>query len=180
MLTIVRRLPIPRALARTASAGLGLAVLSLLAASGCRRGIPEAPPQPIAYSHKAHIDAGLECSRCHRGAERAKEAGIPELYVCVTCHRRAIPDHPEIVKVKAYYDRNEPVLWRKVNVISAEAMVHFDHGAHARAEVGCQTCHGDVGQMTLARRVINTADMGWCVSCHEQEEASIDCLTCHH
>jgi len=158
-----------------------LGLFGLLATLGaCSDEPPPPPPQPIAYSHKAHIDAGLECSRCHRGADRAKEAGLPEMRACVTCHRRAIPDHPEIVKFNALYEAGEPLLWRKVNVMPRDAMVHFHHGAHARAEIGCETCHGDVGQMALAQRVINTADMGWCVDCHREEEASIDCLTCHH
>jgi hypothetical protein len=60
------------------------------------------------------------------------------------------------------------------------AMIHFDHGAHTRAEVKCETCHGDVGQMTLARRVVDTADMAWCIDCHLEREASTDCVTCHH
>ena len=162
--------------------GLQFALLLSITAvfAGCDSGPPPAPPQPLAYSHKAHIDAGLECSRCHRGADRAKEAGIPEMAGCVACHRRRIPDHPEIIKLKAMYEAKEPIRWRKVNVMPKQAMVHFDHGPHARAQVECITCHGDVGQMTLARRVINTADMGWCISCHLEQEASVDCLTCHH
>ena len=85
-----------------------------------------------------------------------------------------------IIQLKEMYEAKEPIRWRKVNVMPRQAMVHFDHGPHAWAGVECITCHGDVGQMTLARRVINTADMGWCVSCHLEQEASVDCLTCHH
>jgi hypothetical protein len=59
-------------------------------------------------------------------------------------------------------------------------MVHFDHSAHLRAEIECQTCHGDVGQMTLAHQVRDTADMGWCLECHRERQASTDCVTCHH
>lgn len=177
---IVRRLPITRVLlTRILQALLVFGPAGLFLAA-CEPKIPAAPPQPIAYSHKAHIDAGLECTRCHRGAERVKEAGLPEMAACVTCHRRRIPDHPEVIKIKAFYDRGEPLLWRKVNVMPREAMVHFDHGAHARVEIGCEVCHGDVGQMTLAQRVIDTANMGWCVQCHTDNGASIDCLTCHH
>ena len=170
----MRRLP------ATGLARLLLLGAAIAAVSACSDEPPPAPPQPLAYSHKAHIDAGLECSRCHRGAERAKEAGLPEMRACVTCHRRRIPDHPEIIKLKEFYEIGEPLLWRKVNVMPVEAMVHFDHGSHARAEIECESCHGDVGQMTLARRVINTADMGWCIDCHKERQASIDCLTCHH
>lgn len=168
---------------RLPAAGL-LALLGLVATVGmlvgCAENPPPPPPQPIAYSHKAHIDAELECDRCHRGAERAAQAGLPEMRACLSCHRRVIPDHPEIVKFRELAETGEPLLWRKVNVMPKDAMVHFHHGAHTLAGVTCETCHGDVGQMALAQRVINTADMGWCVDCHREEEASIDCLTCHH
>ena len=157
-----------------------LAGFALLALAACSDEPPPAPPQPLAYSHKAHIDAGLECSRCHRGAERVAEAGLPEMRACVTCHRRRIPDHPEIIKLNEFYAIGEPLLWRKVNVMPKSAMVHFDHGAHSRADIECQTCHGNVAEMTLARRVIDTAQMGWCIDCHIERQASIDCLTCHH
>ncbi len=79
-----------------------------------------------------------------------------------------------------HLETGEPLLWRKVNVMPASAMIHFKHKPHIRAGVDCATCHGDVSQMSVAQRVINTADTGWCVSCHKKNEASTDCLTCHH
>lgn len=42
----------------------------------------------------------------------------------------------------------------------------------------CATCHGDVMFMSKIRQV-RTLSMGWCVSCHRENGASIDCLTCH-
>jgi len=153
----------------------------VLAIAACTSYTPPPPPeQPIAYNHKAHIDEGLECTRCHRGAESGKQAGLPAVRECAACHRRVIPDHPEIIKLAEYAEKREPIRWRKVNVMPPEAAVHFDHGAHTRAEIECGTCHGDVGSMAVPQRVINTADMGWCIACHRERQASIDCLTCHH
>ena len=86
----------------------------------------------------------------------------------------------EELKAADLLEEEEPLLWNKVNVMPPNAMVQFKHQAHIRAEVECVTCHGDVGQMTVAQQVINTADMGWCVGCHRENGASIDCLTCHH
>jgi len=77
-------------------------------------------------------------------------------------------------------DAGEPVLWRKVHVIPQSAMVHFKHNAHMRAGIDCSTCHGDVARMTVARQVVDVANMGWCLSCHRENDASVDCLTCHH
>lgn len=152
-----------------------------IALSACTSGPPSAPPQPVAFSHQKHVvEAEMACTLCHVGAERVAEAGLPPLAGCVTCHRAIIPEHPEVAKVLEHYDNDRPLLWRQVNALPASAMVHFKHGPHARAGIQCATCHGDVAQMTVARQVVNTARMRWCVDCHRGNDASVDCLTCHH
>ena len=150
----------------------------VLLACGPTRNLPT-PQQPIAYDHQVHTEAGLECVRCHRGAEEGVHAGMPSVQACAGCHRRAIPDHPEVRKLMLANENREPILWAKVNVIPDAAMVHFNHRAHARAGVECLTCHGDVASMSVAEPVRNVADMGWCVQCHRDNEASDDCLACH-
>ena len=156
-------------------------ILCSLAILGFSSDLSEAPPQPIAFSHLAHSENDIACIRCHQGAETQAQAGLPPISSCASCHRRAaIPDHPEVLKFMERLERREPLVWGKVNVLPASAMVHFKHKPHARAEVDCSACHGDVAQMTVAQSVINIADMGWCVSCHRENEASVDCLTCHH
>ncbi|MEE2776314.1 MAG: cytochrome c3 family protein [Acidobacteriota bacterium] len=122
----------------------------------------------------------MPCNRCHTGVERGPVAGLPPVSLCVRCHKRFIPEHPEIVKLVEMYESGEPIRWRKINAMPPAAAVQFHHAAHIKAAVACETCHGDVSNMTLAVRVVNTADMGWCVDCHVENEASIDCLTCHH
>ncbi len=152
----------------------------LLLASACSRSaVGEEVPQPIAFSHKAHADEGLECERCHRGAEREADAGLVALATCASCHRRVIPDHPEVAKVLAAYAADEPIAWRKVHHLPEKSMVHFHHGIHTKAGVECRACHGDVAEMTVAEAVVDVAKMGWCIDCHREEEASVDCLACH-
>lgn len=169
----------PRDRMRYRAHGFGLAcALALLA--GCADGAPP-PEQPIAFSHQTHDEEDISCDRCHQGAETQAKAGLPPLSSCAVCHRRrAIPDHPEVVKFMASLDAGEPVLWRKVHVMPPSAMVHFKHNAHVRAGIDCSTCHGDVARMTVARQVVDVANMGWCLSCHRENDASVDCLTCHH
>jgi hypothetical protein len=148
---------------------------------GCSSDLPEALPQPIAFSHIAHSENDISCTRCHQGAETQAQAGLPPISSCASCHRRGvIPDHPEVLKFMEKLEEREPLIWGKVNVLPTSAMVHFKHKPHARAGIDCSACHGDVSQMALAQPVINTANMGWCVSCHRENEASVDCLTCHH
>lgn len=166
--------PLARRVASFALAG------SLLLLGACSDSPPPAPSQPIAFSHQAHAAQDIDCVRCHQGVETQAVAGLPPLSSCAACHRREIPDHPEVVKVMAAFQAREPIVWTKVNAMPATAMIHFKHKPHIRAGVECARCHGDVTQMTVAQRVINTADMGWCLDCHRESEAPTDCLTCHH
>ena len=136
--------------------------------------------QPVAYSHAVHIAEGLECKRCHAGALENKRAGLPPLATCVSCHRRTIPDHPEVQKLLTAWENQTPIQWIKVNILPKKSMVQFHHAAHARADVGCEQCHGDVASMAIAEPVIDVARMGWCVQCHRDNGASDDCLACHY
>ena len=161
-----------------ASAALASSVLFVAA---CANDAPAPPPaQPVAFDHQKHSAIGMSCTQCHPGAETQARAGLTPIAACATCHRGILPDHPEIVKLMGYLDNNESLRWRRVNVIAPAAMVHFKHKPHARAGVECAACHGDVGQMTVARQVVNTANMTWCIACHQDSNASTDCLTCHH
>jgi Cytochrome c7 and related cytochrome c/Class III cytochrome C family len=166
---------------RSRRLGLAIAVLGVLVA-GCSNEPPPPPPQPIAFNHKVHIDNKIECTRCHRGAETQAEAGLPPMATCAGCHRRQATDNPEVQKFMKQYDngRGEPLVWRRVYTLPAEAMVHFKHKPHIRAGVECATCHGDLSQMTVAQEVVNVANMGWCLDCHRERGAPTDCLTCHH
>ena len=155
-------------------------LLPALFASSCTPQAPALLPQPIAFSHAPHAEMGITCLACHAGANRGAKAGIPPLSLCVTCHRGIIPDHPEVKKVLEHYEKEEPIFWRKVNVMPSTAMVFFKHKPHVRAGIDCSRCHGDVASMTLAHPVINLADMGFCLDCHRETDASMDCLVCHH
>jgi len=158
------------------------ALLVALMAAGCSSEPPPPPPQPIAFNHSVHAENDIACTRCHQGVETQAQAGLPAMATCATCHRREATDHPAVMAFMEQYanGNGEPMVWRKVNVMPTSAMVHFKHSPHIRAGVECASCHGDVTQMTVAQQVINTASMGWCLDCHKEREASIDCLTCHH
>jgi hypothetical protein len=97
----------------------------------------------------------------------------------MTCHEFIATDRPEIQKLAAYNSRGEDIPWQRVYGWNEEAHVRFNHAPHIRAEVSCATCHGDVAQMTDAKRVVNHS-MGFCVQCHAERQVSNDCLTCHY
>jgi ribosomal protein L34E len=75
-------------------------------------------------------------------------------------------------------ERGEDFVWRRVFAYTPEAHVRFNHAPHIRAKVGCATCHGPIAQGTVAERNVDM-NMGFCVNCHNERKASIDCLTCH-
>jgi hypothetical protein len=148
------------------------------------------PAQPIAYSHRVHIQkAGLQCTNCHAfGDEGLTNPGMPPVSYCMECHVNVLPNSPEVQKLKEYYDNNEPVPWVKVNRLrnvfgDKQAMIYFPHKRHLKAGITCQECHGQIEAMD---EVYQTAPMrmGWCISCHMQEDTSpnkilTDCWTCH-
>ena len=136
------------------------------------------PVQPIAYTHRVHLANGLQCDSCHTGAAIGPVAVIPGVKFCMSCHMVIATDRPEIKKIAAYQARGEDIPWVRVYNYSASAHVRFNHAPHIRAQVMCSTCHGDMTKQTTARRVVNM-NMGYCVTCHRMNNASVDCQTCH-
>ena len=140
-----------------------------------------APAQPIAYSHKTHVESGIQCLYCHPSALQSPIAGIPSVQKCMGCHNVIKPDSPEIQKVANYYDSGQPIPWVRLNL--QPDFIYFSHQPHLGAGFNCEACHGEVGQMDTIRQVVKM-DMGWCLDCHvnqpEEKVARLaDCLACH-
>lgn len=140
-----------------------------------------APDQPIHFRHDLHTDAGISCLFCHPNALRSDIAGLPSVARCAGCHQTIATDRAEVKRVMDYWEQQEAIPWVEVNAIPD--FVFFSHQPHLGAGVSCETCHGDVASMTVARPV-TIMDMGWCLNCHlEQPSEKVarltDCLTCH-
>ena len=140
---------------------------------------PAHPTQPIAFPHKVHLARGLQCQVCHTGVDQGPDAAIPSVKFCMSCHLVIAKDRPEIQKLARYQARGEDVPWVRVYDYSASAHVKFNHAPHIRAGVECSSCHGDMLQQTTAVRAVDL-NMGYCLSCHTQRKASVDCTTCHY
>lgn len=135
------------------------------------------PIQPLAFSHRLHAgDYRISCRYCHRGVEISPVAGIPPLATCQGCHLHIASDRPEVVKLLDHVKRQEPVAWVKVYHLPEH--VYFPHMMHLRAQLDCTLCHGDVAGMNRIVRNVELK-MGWCLGCHREHRASIDCWTCH-
>ena len=139
--------------------------------------------QPIEFPHFRHAgdrDKGgmeINCMYCHTYARRSLVAGIPPVQKCVGCHQwiDSVKDKPRIKKLFEYWDAKKPTPWKKVHDLPD--FVRFSHERHIQrfifqlnrpVQEVCGYCHGDVKEMTVARRQ-KTFSMGFCVSCHEKD-----------
>ncbi len=136
------------------------------------------PVQPIAFTHKIHIEHQVACTTCHKGVNSGPVAGLPSDKLCMRCHAFFAKDRPEIIKLTAIFNAGLDVSWQRVYGFSPSAHVKFNHAPHIRAGVDCSNCHGDVKNMTVAVRAVNL-NMGYCLSCHRAKGVSTDCVTCH-
>jgi hypothetical protein len=140
-----------------------------------------APDQPMAYSHRVHVENGIQCLYCHSEATRSQIAGIPSVEKCMGCHAVMATESEAVQVLASYWERGETIPWRRVN--DQPDFVYFSHQPHLGAGVNCETCHGNVGAMDLAEATVQM-DMGWCINCHENEAPEraaqlADCLVCH-
>ena len=134
--------------------------------------------QPIEFPHNRHAkDMGINCIYCHTYSRRSNVAGIPPMQKCIGCHQNieSVKETPRIKKLFEYWEAKKAIPWKKVHDLPD--FVRFNHERHIKRFVFqqnrpvqevCGACHGDVKEMTVARRQKSLA-MGWCISCHEKD-----------
>jgi hypothetical protein len=135
--------------------------------------------QPFAFPHNTHVAKKLKCTEyCHESVTKGPIAGLPSVKTCMICHESIATDKPLIKTITDFQKRGVDIAWQRVYGYTQEAHVRFNHAPHIRANVDCATCHGDVGQQTVAQRNVNLT-MGFCVDCHKSKQAPNECTTCH-
>jgi cytochrome c553 len=154
------------------------------------------PDQPIFYSHKVHAGKNqISCLYCHGGAFEGKHANIPSVNTCMNCHMtiseyageklfddegKEVNGTAEIQKLyeyagwdpstRTYTGKAKPIEWVKIH--SLPDHVYFNHSQHTVAgQVQCQTCHGEMQEMHLAKQFTDLS-MGWCVNCHRESKVN--------
>ena len=135
------------------------------------------PEQPIPFSHRVHTGVKeIQCRFCHPYVDRSPHPGIPPVEKCLYCHKYIIANHPEIKKEHQYFNTGTPTPWRKVNYLPEHVL--FKHQRHIRKNINCGECHGEIEAMDRIQGV--SFKMGFCIQCHEQKTAPLDCwLACH-
>lgn len=148
----------------------------LLAGTTMARVGPVAPTQPIPFSHKTHMTLGMKCENCHQISEPSNMMVIPQAPKCMSCHRAINTDSPAIKKLREYVQEKHSIPW--VKVCELPSFVFFSHKTHLDAHMKCEKCHGPVAENSQMRCGAPLS-MVWCMNCHRETSATIDCRSCH-
>ena len=103
-------------------------------------------------------------------------AGIPSLRKCMGCHKFGPKDKPAVRQLASLFEAGKSPSFVRVNDLPD--YVYFSHRVHVLKSVQCETCHGAVAKM---RTIVpaHAITMGFCLDCHRQRGASVDCVACH-
>ena len=104
----------------------------------------------LGFDHAAHMALdGMECARCHAGAESEKHAGVPTMDVCLGCHQH-----------EQQYARGVCLnCHTTMQSMPLRAVAEFQHGPR------WDRAHGAVAK----------SEGETCLSCHTQQS----CSDCH-
>lgn len=144
--------------------------------------------QPIRFSHSVHAKQDVACRTCHFTGPGGAFNGFPDIGVCASCHAEPTggrsEDEKEADKLVVEYVRaKKAVPW--LSLARQPDHVLFDHGPHLR--FGCPACHPDMSRQDYPElrqdRISGyrnwTMSMERCQTCHRQQSASVDCVSCH-
>ncbi|MGH7814832.1 MAG: cytochrome c3 family protein [Candidatus Binataceae bacterium] len=137
--------------------------------------------QPIQFSHRVHAGVNkIPCQYCHAYARRSSDAGIPAVSRCVGCHGNGTLGGGIQPVTRPWTDNQRPpfeIVWNRVYTLPD--FVRFTHRPHINAGIKCQRCHGPVQTMD---RIVPAYEinMGFCIKCHTQRHATLECENCHH
>ncbi|MEX2263600.1 MAG: cytochrome c3 family protein [Bryobacteraceae bacterium] len=137
------------------------------------------PPitQPIAYSHKVHIAAGLVCKNCHTMPGEGFQATYPKATLCMGCHASIKAESAEIQKLARFAKEKQTIPWERVYRVPD--YVWFNHALHVQdAGIACGNCHGEVAQRDVLFKEKSTS-MVACMDCHARNNAANGCDVCH-
>ena len=176
----------------------------------------QAPDQPVDFPHTVHAGSiedgglGLDCTFCHRNADKGAAATIPSVQQCMFCHATVTGTtetaQVEIARFRGVDAEGRPFVTGPIDWVRVHRLpdhVQFVHDAHIRflmANPGkivnadnlvispddtvnaSQTCSTCHGPIQTMVKVeqIRALKMGDCVDCHRQNNGPTDCSTCHY
>ena len=170
---------------------LGLVIAVTAGCQNPRKGYtPEQPEIP--FSHYLHSGQNeVPCQYCHVSPAAGRHSTVPSVNICMNCHGvvegRSEEGKGHIAKIREAYKTNTPIKWIKVHDLPD--LSYFNHQPHIahflpkentpeELEAVCAKCHGAVDTMTVVGTQV-PFNMGWCVNCHRENNAPLNCTTCH-
>lgn len=136
-----------------------------------RTGLGNTPEQPVPFSHEHHVGGlGIDCRYCHTGVDQSRFAGMPDTHTCMSCHSQLWTNAQMLAPVRESLEKEKPLRWIRVHRLAD--FVYFDHRAHVRNGIGCESCHGRVDRMPLMRQAAPMT-MQWCLDCHRRPQQAL-------
>ena len=137
-------------------------------------------PSAISFDHEKHGEnIGVDCAKCHGGAETGMRALMPAKSDCMDCHNLPLTGTAEDEKLQEALKNASDFPFRFTSLLPANVI--FPHGLHTKAGVTCETCHGCAKEINAGTRAI--VRMADCMDCHRGNrgfpKASTDCARCH-
>jgi len=138
---------------------------------------PAAPTQPLPYSHRQHLELGLECADCHVNPDDGPLMTFPDTETCLSCHESMPASAATLKRLIASRASETPVPW--VRIYRLADYVYWSHSTHIAEGIACATCHGPVAERDTMTLETNVTTKQGCVTCHEARQALSDCGACH-
>jgi hypothetical protein len=157
-------------------------VLVLLGMQSLPKRVPRT--EPIRFSHRVHVKEA-ECGACHQYVTTHAAAGTPDLETCADCHdsiqSKDAAGKREEAKLQRYVKEDKEIPWVRLPRLTDD--IFFSHRRHvtvARKKISCETCHGPIAKTkALPSERAHQFTMEFCIRCHKERGASVDCIACH-
>jgi hypothetical protein len=168
---------VPAAVILTVALGAALGVRAQQPLVAPRTPPAPAPVQPLPYSHRQHIEQGLECLECHVNPDAGSLMTFPATETCTSCHDTMPSGTPALRQLKTYASSGKPIPW--VRVYQLPDYVYWSHATHLEAEIACTLCHGAVPERDVIALETNITTKPGCVTCHNARQVLMGCGDCH-
>jgi c(7)-type cytochrome triheme protein len=117
------------------------------------------------FSHKPHLDGGIECENCHKDIKSSTvTAGgrdMPSRKICNECHDE-----------KDGYSQTIKFTYKQI--------YKFNHKLHVVDQgLSCKECHEALYKKKFVTQEEIVPKMEYCFQCHDNSTATQYCMMCH-